>query len=171
MFPEVSATDPVLLDQEIMDDLPVAHPVDIALAVIMMIAVVVIVVCRAKSPCSRVVHSSNIVSRIVRQYQAYKFCQAAILTQVDRTPPRGYDDYDRDRRYTRSPPRGGRAPPIDDYPPPRRGGGFEDPYRGRDYPPADPYVNGRPPYDRPPPRDYPPRESGYADYDRRGRYW
>jgi hypothetical protein len=85
----------------------------------------------------------------------------------DRSPPRrGYYDEDRGR-YGRSPPRG--RPPVDDYPPPRRGG-FEDPYR-RDYPPPDPYANGRPPYDRPPPRDYPPRDAGYADYDRRGRYW
>ncbi|PQE24564.1 hypothetical protein CJF32_00007607 [Rutstroemia sp. NJR-2017a WRK4] len=87
----------------------------------------------------------------------------------DRSPPRrGY--YDDDRRYGRSPPRP--RGPIDDYPPPPRRGGFDDPYR-RDYPPADPYVNGhgRPPYDRPP-RDYPPRDAGYADDGyRRGRYW
>jgi len=86
----------------------------------------------------------------------------------DRSPPRrGY--YDDDRRYGRSPPRP--RGPIDDYPPPPRRGGFDDPYR-RDYPPADPYVNGhgRPPYDRPP-RDYPPRDAGYADDGyRRGRY-
>lgn len=88
-------------------------------------------------------------------------------TYRDRSPPRrGYYDDDRGR-YGRSPPRP-RAP-IDDYPPPRRGG-FEDPYR-RDYPPTDPYVNGhgRPPYERPPPRDYPPRDPGYAD-DYRRRY-
>ncbi|KAG9248748.1 hypothetical protein BJ878DRAFT_309928 [Calycina marina] len=81
----------------------------------------------------------------------------------DRSPPRRY--YDDDRGRYRSPPRA-RAP-IDDYPPPRRGG--DDGYR-RDYPPANPYVNGhgsRPPYDRPPPRDYPPSH----DYDRRSRYW
>ncbi|ATZ54689.1 Bcnpl3 [Botrytis cinerea B05.10] len=89
----------------------------------------------------------------------------------DRSPPRrAYYDDDRGR-YGRSPPPRPRGP-IDDYPPPRRGG-FDDPYR-RDYPPADPYVNGhgRPPYDRPPPRDYPPRDAGYADDGyRRGRYW
>ena len=86
----------------------------------------------------------------------------------DRSPPRrGYYDDDRGR-YGRSPPRP--RGPIDDYPPPRRGG-FDDPYR-RDYPPADPYVNGhgRPPYDRPPPRDYPPRDAGYPDDYRRSRY-
>ncbi|KAH8598976.1 hypothetical protein B0O99DRAFT_32496 [Bisporella sp. PMI_857] len=83
-------------------------------------------------------------------------------------PPRRY--YDDDRGRYRSPPRA-RGPPIDDYPPPRRGAGFDDPYR-RDYPPADPYVNGhgRPPPRDYPPRDYPPRDNGYADYDRRGRY-
>jgi len=83
-------------------------------------------------------------------------------------PPRRYeDDYDRGR-YGRSPPRA--RGPIDDYPPPRRSG-FDDPYR-RDYPPADPYVNGhgRPPPRDYPPREYPPRDPGYADYDRRGRY-
>ncbi|CAG8973491.1 hypothetical protein HYALB_00002816 [Hymenoscyphus albidus] len=75
----------------------------------------------------------------------------------DRSPPRrGYYDDDRGR-YGRSPPRA--RGPIDDYPPPR--GRFEDPYR-RDYPP-DPYVNGRPPYDRGP-RDYPPRDRrGYGE--------
>lgn len=82
-------------------------------------------------------------------------------------PPRRYDD-DYDRGRYRSPPR--TRAPIDDYPPPRRGGGFDDPYR-RDYPPADPYVNGRPPPRDYPPRDYPPRDAGYADYDRRARYW
>jgi RNA recognition motif-containing protein len=86
----------------------------------------------------------------------------------DRSPRRDYYD---DRRY-RSPPRRG---PVDEYGPPR--GRYEDPYR-RDYPPPDPYVNGRP-YDRPP-RDFPPREGGYGpreggaypreDY-RRGGYW
>merc|ERR1712000_485060 len=68
----------------------------------------------------------------------------------DRSPRRDYCE-----RGYRSPPRG----PIDDYGPPR--GRYDDPYR-RDYPPADPYANGRP-YDRPPPRDYPPppRDGGY----------
>ncbi|KAL3420782.1 pre-mRNA splicing factor [Phlyctema vagabunda] len=90
----------------------------------------------------------------------------------DRSPPRRYYEEDRGR-YGRSPPRGGARGPPDDYPPPRRGGGFDDPYR-RDYPPADPYVNGHgrpPPRDYPPrdypPRDYPPRDAGYD----RGRYW
>ncbi|KAI0396599.1 hypothetical protein F5Y17DRAFT_91602 [Xylariaceae sp. FL0594] len=86
----------------------------------------------------------------------------------DRSPRRDYYD---DRRY-RSPPRRG---PVDDYPPPR--GRYDDPYR-RDYPPPDPYANGRP-YDRPP-RDFPPREAGYGPRDappyprddyRRGGYW
>ncbi|KAI0966128.1 hypothetical protein F4678DRAFT_466702 [Xylaria arbuscula] len=86
----------------------------------------------------------------------------------DRSPRREYYD---DRRY-RSPRRG----PVDEYgPPPRR---YEDPYRRGEYPPPDPYVNGRP-YDRPP-REFPPREGGYGpreggaypreDY-RRGGYW
>jgi len=82
----------------------------------------------------------------------------------ERSPRRDYYD---DRARFGSPPR--RGGPLDDYPPPRRD---YDPYR-RDYPPpADPY-NGRGPYERPPPRDYPPREAGYAregyprDYDRR----
>ncbi|KAI1182975.1 hypothetical protein F5B17DRAFT_160130 [Nemania serpens] len=86
----------------------------------------------------------------------------------DRSPRREYYD---DRRY-RSPPRRG---PVDEYGPPR--GRYDDPYR-RDYPPPDPYANGRP-YDRTP-RDFPPREGGYGpregaaypreDY-RRGGYW
>lgn len=84
----------------------------------------------------------------------------------DRSPrgDRGGEYYD-DRRYGRSPPRRG-GPPMDDYPPPRGAGGrYEDPYR-RDYgPPPDPYVNGGGrPYDRPP-RDFPPREGGYAPRD------
>lgn len=88
----------------------------------------------------------------------------------ERSPRRDYYD---DRARFRSPPRRG---PPDDYPAPR--GRYDDPYR-RDYPPADPYLNGgsRPPYDRPPPRDLPPRDAPYAreggypprDYDR--RYW
>jgi len=85
----------------------------------------------------------------------------------DRSPPRR-DYYDDRGRYGRSPPRP--RGPVDDYPPPRRGG-YDDPYR-RDYPPADPYMNGHArPYDRPPPRDFPPpRDAGYGrDYDR-GRY-
>ena len=70
----------------------------------------------------------------------------------DRSPRR---DYYEDRARYGSPPR---RPPVDDYPPPRR---YDDPYR-RDYPPADPYANGRGPYDRPPPpRDFPPRDAGY----------
>ncbi|OAA61180.1 pre-RNA splicing factor [Niveomyces insectorum RCEF 264] len=87
----------------------------------------------------------------------------------DRSPHRGY--YDDRMRYPTPP----RRAPIDDYPPPppRR---YDDPYR-RDYPPSDPYVNNRGPYDRPPPpRDFPPRDVGYPrdggyprDYDR--RYW
>jgi len=82
----------------------------------------------------------------------------------DRSPPRrGY--YDDDRGRYASPP-GARRPPIDDFPPPR--GRYDDPYRARDYPP-DPYVNGRPPYDRPPPRDYPPRDEPY-EYRRAPRY-
>ena len=89
----------------------------------------------------------------------------------DRSPPRrGYYDDDRGR-YGRSPPRA--RGPVDDYPPPPRRSGFDDPYR-RDYPPADPYANGHGgrPYERPPPRDYPPREAGYTDDYRRGsRYW
>lgn len=76
----------------------------------------------------------------------------------DRSPRRDYYE-DRAAGY-RSPPRRG---PMDDYPPPR--GRYEDPYR-RDYPPPDPYANGRP-YDRPPPRDYPPREPAYP---REGAY-
>lgn len=90
-----------------------------------------------------------------------------------RSPPgRRYDDYDRRGGY-RSPPPPRRAP-VDDYPPPR--GRYDDPYRPRDYPP-EPYVNGRAPYDRPPPPPlreggYPPREGGYSrdGYDRRGGY-
>ncbi|KAF7558939.1 hypothetical protein G7046_g5208 [Stylonectria norvegica] len=88
----------------------------------------------------------------------------------ERSPRRDYYD-DRAPRY-RSPPRR----PLEDYPPAR--GRYEEPYR-RDYPPppADPYANGRPPYDRPP-RDFPPREPGYPreggyprEYERGGRYW
>lgn len=88
----------------------------------------------------------------------------------DRSPRRDYYN-DRHGPY-RSPPRR----PMDDYPPPPRAGRYDDPYR-RDYPPPDPYANGRP-YDRPPPRDFPPRDAGYPreggyprDYDRGGRYW
>jgi len=44
MSPAASAIDPVPLVQEVMDDLPAAHLVDIALAVIMMIVVVVVTV-------------------------------------------------------------------------------------------------------------------------------
>ncbi|KAK3384492.1 hypothetical protein B0T24DRAFT_87913 [Lasiosphaeria ovina] len=70
------------------------------------------------------------------------------------SPPPRREYYDDRRGGYRSPPR--RAP-IDDYPPPRR---YDDPYRApRDYPP-DPYVNGRAPYDRrPPPPEFPPRDS------------
>lgn len=84
----------------------------------------------------------------------------------ERSPRRDYYD---DRRGGgggyRSPPRA-RGPP-EDYPVGRRGG-YDEPYR-RDYPPADPYVNGAArPYERGPPRDYPPRDGGYPrDYDRR----
>jgi hypothetical protein len=89
-----------------------------------------------------------------------------------RSPRRDYDYDRRGGRYP-SPPRG----PVDDYPPPR--GRYDDPYR-RDYPP-EPYVNGRAPYDRPPPpRDFPPRDGAYprdngypprdGGYERRG-YW
>ncbi|KAI9738975.1 MAG: hypothetical protein M1818_005289 [Claussenomyces sp. TS43310] len=85
----------------------------------------------------------------------------------DRSPRRDY--YDDRGRYGRSPPRA-RGPPIDDYPQPPRRGGYEDPYR-REYPPppADPYMNGHGsrPYDRAPPRDFPPRDAPYGrDYDR-----
>lgn len=86
----------------------------------------------------------------------------------DRSPRRDY--YDDRRGGYRSPPRGVRAP-VDDYPPPPRGGRYDDPYR-RDYPPPpDPYMNGRP-YDRPPPpRDFPPRDGGgYRDGYGGGRY-
>lgn len=78
-------------------------------------------------------------------------------------PRRGYYEEDRPH-YGRSPvrPRGA----AEDYPPPRRGGGFEDPYR-RDYPP-EPYVNGRNPRDYPP-REYPPRDAPY-EYERPRRY-
>ncbi|RWA06041.1 hypothetical protein EKO27_g9059 [Xylaria grammica] len=88
----------------------------------------------------------------------------------DRSPRRDY--YDERSRY-RSPMRRG---PVDEYGPPRAGR-YDDPYR-RDYPPPDPYVNGRP-YDRPP-RDFPPREGGYGPREggaypreeyRRGGYW
>ncbi|KAI6246516.1 hypothetical protein HI914_05823 [Erysiphe necator] len=79
-------------------------------------------------------------------------------------PRRGYYEDDR-TRYGRSPirPRG----PVDEYPPPRRSGGFEDPYR-REYP-TDSYVNGRSARDYPP-RDYPPRDAPF-DYERPRRYW
>ncbi|ODA82247.1 hypothetical protein RJ55_00754 [Drechmeria coniospora] len=87
----------------------------------------------------------------------------------DRSPRREYYD---DRSRYRSPPRR----PMEDYPQAPRGR-YEDAYR-RDYPPppADPYANGRPPYERPP-RDGPPREPAYPprdgytrEYDRGGRY-
>jgi RNA recognition motif-containing protein len=93
-----------------------------------------------------------------------------------RGPPRGYsprrDGYRDGYRY-RSPPRRG-PPPVDDYPPPR--GRYDDPYRGgpRDYPPPDPYMNGRGYDRRPPPADFPPARDPYArepypprDYERR----
>ncbi|KAK4128436.1 hypothetical protein N657DRAFT_607818 [Parathielavia appendiculata] len=92
-----------------------------------------------------------------------------------RVPPRGYsprrDGYRDGRGGYRSPPRRG-PPPIDDYPPPRR---YDDPYRGgpRDYPPPDPYMNGRAYDRRPPPPDFPPRDPYVRepypprDYERR----
>ncbi|KAL1842932.1 hypothetical protein VTJ49DRAFT_3720 [Mycothermus thermophilus] len=79
----------------------------------------------------------------------------------ERSPPPRRDYYDDRRGGYRSPPRRG-PPPMDDYPPPR--GRYDDPYRGgpRDYPPPDPYMNGRG-YDRPPPpRDFPPPRDPYA---------
>ncbi|CCU74494.1 \x09 pre-mRNA splicing factor [Blumeria hordei DH14] len=80
-------------------------------------------------------------------------------------PRRGYYEDDR-TRYGRSPPRA-RAP-TEEYPPPRRGAAFEEPYR-RDYP-SDPYVNGRNPRDYAHPRDYPHRDTPY-EYERPRRYW
>ncbi|KAL2119287.1 hypothetical protein VTJ04DRAFT_6247 [Mycothermus thermophilus] len=80
----------------------------------------------------------------------------------ERTPPPRRDYYDDRRGGYRSPPR--RPPPMDDYPPIPRGR-YDDPYRGgpRDYPPPDPYMNGRG-YDHrpPPPRDFPPPRDPYV---------
>ncbi|KAF2225642.1 hypothetical protein BDZ85DRAFT_69199 [Elsinoe ampelina] len=91
-----------------------------------------------------------------------------------RTPPRDYY-YDRrapDPYPPRSPPRARGPPPVDDYPPPARGGRYppDDPYGappaprgGGRYPPDDPYANGhgREPYGGPP-RSPPRRDRGYG---------
>lgn len=85
----------------------------------------------------------------------------------ERSPPRRYYEDDRGR-YGRSPPRTRDA--IDDYAPPARRSGYEGSFR-RDYVPLDSHVGGggRASYDRPV-RDYPPRDGGYGEDFRRGRY-
>ena len=86
-----------------------------------------------------------------------------------RSPPgrRGDDYYSRDRY--RSPPRGVRGPPVEDYPPARS-------YRGDPYaapPPRryddEPYANGG--YDRAPRARTPPPRAYGGGYEERPRYW